>query len=187
MGRLIRRYNSTLYGNYRKAYLVGGIITGVVMSIFLLLNSVFAAQPMSAPENYLTELILLIGILITSYLYRKQLPDEKVSLKELMLVGLGVGVISGLVFGLIIWFSCSHFSQNLVGFYNQERIKLMDDPQSSAEAKLAVETVKKYTAGDWGFIAGFRSAVMSIIITFFTALVLRTEKSPVMEKRVKQK
>ena len=46
-----------------------------------------------------------------------------------------------------------------------------------------MESVKKYTAGDWGFIAGFRSAVMSIIITFFAALLFRTEKAPVKVKK----
>jgi uncharacterized membrane protein len=70
-----------------------------------------------------------------------------------------------------------------VEYYNQSRIEVMEAAEKSEAAKLAVESVKKYTAGDWAFIAGFRSAVMSVIIAFFASLVLRTEKGEVVVKK----
>lgn len=187
MARFFRRYNSTIYGNYRKAYLADGALTGGVMAVVMLFYNMLAATPTVSPENYITELVLLVGIAWSSYQYRKQLPDEKVTLKELMLLGMGIGVVSALVYGLWTWLYCGVINTDMVGFYNEQRIRMMDAPEVSAEAKLAVETVKRYTAGDWGFIAGFRSMVMSVIITFFSAIVFRTEKSPVRENMFNKK
>ncbi len=182
MARIFRRYKSTIYGNYRKAYLIDGALTGVVMSVVMLLRDLLAKSPMSSPENYITELVLAVGIFWSCYQYRRQLPDGKVTLKELMLLGLGIGLVSAVVYGLWTWLRCGVLDTSLVDYYNQQRIAVMEPAESSAEAKMAVEQVRRYTAGDWAFIAGFRLAVMSIIITFFAALIFRTEKAPVKLK-----
>lgn len=182
MARFFRRYKSTIYGNYRKAYVIDGLLVGGAMSLIAAVRDWLAAQPMATPENYITELVLLVGTLWASYHYRKQLPDGKVTLKELMLLGLGIGVVSAVVYGLWTWLHCGIINSGLVDYYNQSRIDVMEPAETSEAAKVAIENVKKYTAGDWAFIAGFRSAVMSVIITFFTALVLRTEKGEVVTK-----
>lgn len=183
MAKIFRRYKSTIYGNYRKAYLIDGLITGIAMSLVLFVRDWLGETPMNQPENFVTEIVMAIGIFWFSYQYRKQLPEQKVTLKELMLLGLGIGVVGSVVFGLWTWLNCGVLNTDMVDFYNQQRISVMEPADSSAEAKAAIEMVKKYTAGDWAFIGGFRSAVMSIIITFFAALIFRTEKSPVVEKR----
>ncbi len=182
MARFIRRYNSTIYGNYRKSYLVDGTLIGGVMAVVMLLRDLLSDMPISSPENYTTQLVLLVGIFWASYQYRKQLPEQKVTLKELMLLGMGIGLVSGVVYGLWVWLYSGVLNTDLVGFYNEQRIRVMEPAETSAEAKVAVEAVKRYTAGDWAFIGGFRSVVWSIIITFFSAIVFRTEKSPVREK-----
>lgn len=179
MARIFRRYKSTIYGNYRKAYIIAGVLTGVAMAIILLLRDWLSASPMPSPENYVTEVILALGIFLACILYRNDLPDKKVTLKELMLLGLGIGVVSAIVYGLWLWLNLSVLSPDLVEYYNEERISMMEPAETSAAAKLAVEQVRRYTAGNWAFIGGFRSAVMSIIITFFAALILRTEKGEV--------
>ena len=183
MARFFRRYKSTIYGNYRKAYVIDGLLTGAAMSAVAAVRDWLAAKPMATPENYITELVLLVGILWASYHYRKQLPGEKVTFKELMLLGLGIGVVSAVVYGLWTWLHCGVVNTGLVEYYNQSRIEVMEAAEKSEAAKLAVESVKKYTAGDWAFIAGFRSAVMSVIIAFFASLVLRTEKGEVVVKK----
>ncbi len=182
MARFFRRYKSTIYGNYRKAYVIDGLLVGGAMSLIATVRDWLAAQPMATPDNYITELVLLVGTLWASYHYRKQLPDGRVTLKELMLLGLGIGVVSAVVYGLWTWLHCGIINSGLVDYYNQSRIGVMEPAETSEAAKVAIENVKKYTAGDWAFIAGFRSAVMSVIITFFTALVLRTEKGEVVTK-----
>ena len=119
MARFFRRYKSTIYGNYRKAYVIDGLLTGAAMSVIAAVRDWLAAKPMATPENYVTELVLLVGILWASYHYRKQLPGEKVTLKELMLLGLGIGVVSAVVYGLWTWLHCGVMNTGLVDYYNQ--------------------------------------------------------------------
>ena len=183
MARFFRRYKSTIYGNYRKAYLIDGVLTGVVMSVVMLLRDLLAKSPMSSPENHVTELVLAVGIFWSCYQYRRHLPDGKVTLTELMRLGLGIVVVSAVVYGLWTWLRCGILDTSLVSHYNQERIAVMEPVESSADAKVAIELVNRYTAGDWAFIGAFRSAVISIIITFFAALIFRTEKGEVRTKK----
>ena len=126
MARIFRRYESTIYGNYRKAYLIDGALTGVVMSVVMLLRDWLAKSPMPSPENYITELVLAVGIFWSSYQYRKQLPEGKVTLKELMLLGLGIGVVSAVVYGLWTWLRCGVLNTSLVDYYNHQRINMME-------------------------------------------------------------
>ena len=187
MARFFKRYKSTIYGNYRKACLIDGVLTRAVMSVFLLLRDWLStstlSSPETSPENYVTELVLAVGIFWSCYQYRRHLPDGKVTLKELMLLGLGIGVVSAVVYGLWTWLRCGILDTSLVSHYNQERIAVMEPAESSADAKVAIELVNRYTAGDWAFIGAFRSAVISIIITFFAALIFRTEKGEVRTKK----
>lgn len=152
------------------------------MAIVLLLRDWLSVFPMSSPENYVTEIVLALGIFLTCIIYRNGLPDKKVTLKELLLLGLGIGLVSAIVYGLWLWLNLSVLAPELVDYYNEERINMMEPAETSAAAKLAVEQVRRYTAGNWAFIGGFRSAVMSIIITFFAAIILRTEKGEVRTK-----
>lgn len=177
MARFFRRYSSTIYGNYRKTYVLYGLMTGALMALVLTLWNALADKPQPEPENLVTEAVLLICTLFATYRYRHSLPDGRVTLKELMLLGLGIGVVSAVVYGLWTWFYCGVWQTELVQHYIDSRIAAMQQAEKATEK--AVAQVQAYTAGDWAFIGAFRSAVMSIIITFFTALVFRTEKSKV--------
>lgn len=185
MARVFRQYNSTIYGNYRKAYLIDGALTGAAMALITWLRDLLAAAPMGTPENYISELVLAVGIFWSAYQYRKGLEEGRVTLKELMLLGLGIGVVSALIYGLWVWLEAGAINTALVQHYNEARIAVMEPAESSEKAKLAVELTKRYTAGDWGFIAGFRSAVWSIILAFFAALIFRTEKGEVVVRKKK--
>ena len=186
MAKFFRRYKSTIYGNYRKAGLIDGLLVGVAMSVIVAVRDWLATEPMATPENYVTELVLAVGIFWAAYHYRKQLDDGKVTLKELMLLGMVIGLVSAVVYGLWTWLNCGVLNTQLVQYYNECRINVMEPAETGANAKMAIESVKRYTAGDWGFIAGFRSAVMSIIITFSAAMVFRTEKGEVVAWRQKK-
>ena len=63
----------------------------------------------------------------------------------------------------------------------------MPGAETGEEARKAIEMVRNYTAGDWAFIGGFRTAVMSVMFAFFAALIFRTEYAPVREKKEKTK
>lgn len=180
MAVFFRRYKSTIYGNYRRAYLLYGVAIGVVMGLISLIYNVASTIPLGNPDNYVTNLVMAIGIFGFSYHYRQQLPEKKVTLKELMLLGLGMGVVSSLIFGLWELFDLKVLSPEMVDYYNSQRIATM--PTETPEQMSQIAIVKGYTASDWAFISGFRSVVLSILIMFFSALVFRTEKAPVQIK-----
>ena len=180
--RFLRRYSSTIYGNYRVVGLKWGPLVGVAMAFVMLLTSWLGpdVQPAS-PENYITDIVMLLGMLVVAYRYRRSLPDQRVTLKELMLLGLWVGFWASLVYGVLLWIYGS-LDASLVVRFTEERLSLMPPAETDAQSALNIQLVQAYTAGDWGFIGGFRSAVISILLNLVTALLFRTEKAPVREK-----
>ena len=133
MAKIFRRYKSTIYGNYRKAYLTDGLLTGIAMSLVLLLRDCMGDIPMRQPENFVTELVLAIGIFLFGYLYRKELPRGKVTFKELMLLGLGIGVVSAIAFGLWVWLYCGVIDTNMVFYYNRQRVCMMEPAECRSQ------------------------------------------------------
>ena len=103
-----------------------------------------------------------------------------------MLLGLGIGVISSVVYGLFLWLMCGQMFPDVVNVYIENRLAQMDAPETSAEAKVAVELTKGYTAGDWAFIGGFRTAVFSVIVAFAMALILGGKRGSLVEKKSKK-
>lgn len=175
MAGLLRRYKSPLLGNYRKYLLVYGIATGFVL-FFGMAISWMVDLPYAAPETYVTEILLCVCIFGASYLYRERQTGGKIYLKELLVLGMGIGVVSAVVYGLLILFYGS-----VIDFEFVERcvaLRLEQMGSSSEPAALeAIEQVRHYSLGDWAFIGGFRSMVMSIIIMFFSSIIFRTEQN----------
>lgn len=183
MARFFRRYESTIYGNYRRAYAIGGVVTGALMAAATWLYGVLRGEWLTEPYNYVGEIALTVGMAVTAYLYRKRLPDGKLTLKELMLLGLGTGLLSAVVYGLWIWLFCGALDCDMVNVYNQHRVAQIPEGDDAEKYLQAVDTTLRYTAGDWAFISGFRTLVFSILPNFFIALLLRTEKAPVRERK----
>ena len=77
------RYQSEIHGNYRKGYLRFGIITGVVLMLYILVRYMMGV-PAESPEAYITDGIMLVA-------------------KELMLLGLGTAVVGSVLYGLFLW------------------------------------------------------------------------------------
>lgn len=181
--RILKRYSSTIYGQYRWFGAKSGLWVGVVIAFSMLLAAWMEVQP-STPENYITDLVLLLGMAVAAYRYRRTLPDERVTLKELMLLGLWTGFVSATVYGVLLWLY-GILDSTLVERFVEARLALMSMMGDGATDALSIQLVKNYSAGDWGFIGGFRVAVMSIFINLVIALVFRTEKAPVREKKKK--
>lgn len=178
--RFIRRYKSEIYGNYRRAALVDGFVASVVMAAYVLISSL-VGLPVSAPETYVTDGLMLIAVFVGAYLYRKSLSEVSVSLKELLLLGLDMGVVIGIVYGLLLWVIMLGVYPDLIGRFAEFRIWQMDDAATGEAAAEAIKMVRLYGAGDWAFIGGFRSFVMSILFTFFAALIFGTRPQPKAE------
>ncbi|MCQ2262452.1 MAG: DUF4199 domain-containing protein [Bacteroidales bacterium] len=181
MGKVLRQYKSTIYGNYRKAYLKCGILTGLASALLMLfLWMIRVDDSRFEPCGWEIELMFAVVIGFECYRYRKSLPGEKVTLKELMLFGLGSGVVGAVIYGVLLVLLCATALPGLKEAFVEGRIAVMPSIDEGFEAKQAIETVRGYTAADWGFIGGFRAAVMSVLIAFLAAIVLRTEKSEVV-------
>ena len=182
MASIFRRYESTIYGNYRRAYALGGAATGLLMVAATWLYGIVSGERLAEPYNYVGEIALTVGMIVAAYLYRKRLPDGKVTLKELMLLELGIGLIAAIVYGLWIWLYSGSIAPDMVEVYNRYRVAQIPEGDDVEQYRRAVDLTLQYTSGDWAFIAGFRTWVFSILPNFFIALLLRTEKAPVRSK-----
>lgn len=176
MARLLRQYKSTIYGNYRKAYTLYGLVAGIVMAVVTGIAYIIH-KPINSPESYVTDITLFICMIIGSYLYRSQLPNQMVSFKELMQLNLGLAVVASLIYGITLVLygniidDCFFARCTEIFTHN---IELSDQPQEIKDN--AIFAYQHYSAWHWASIGAFRSAVMGIIEAFLAALILRTEK-----------
>ncbi|MBR1851069.1 MAG: DUF4199 domain-containing protein [Bacteroidales bacterium] len=185
MGRIIKRYKSTIYGPYRVAYLRSGGLTALLLVGYIVVSGLFG-RPLHAPENYGIDIILFVAIFAFTLTYRNALPDHKVTFKELILLGLGIAATASLGYGLFVWLYAGVLNPEQCSLFAEGRIALMVDPEAAdAEAQVAIDRVRHYSAFDWGFIAFFRSLVMGSFIAFFAAIVFRTEKGQIISKTKK--
>lgn len=177
--RLIRRYKSEIYGSYRRAYLRDGALTGLVIAGVVFFCKIIY-YPIYAPDNYVTNITLLVCTMFFAYRYRRGLPEGKVFFKELMLYGLGLGIVAGLVYGLFLLFYGSVVDEGfcdrcLAHFINGE----MNGSGTDEEKEATVAVMRTYKLRTWAFIGFFRTSVMSIMTAFIAALIFRTEKNVV--------
>jgi len=180
--KFIRQYQSDIYGNYRIAYLRDGALTGVVIAVAVLFCKLIY-YPIHSPENYVTEAVLLVATLFFAYRYRERLPEKKVFFKELMLYGLGLGVVAAAVYGLFLLFYGGVVDKEFPTRCLQHFINGEMNGSAPEEQKMAtIEVMKAYKLRTWAFIGFFRTAVMSIMSAFIAALVFRTEKNVVKKK-----
>ncbi|MBR6418335.1 MAG: DUF4199 domain-containing protein [Bacteroidales bacterium] len=178
----LRRYQSEIYGNYRVAYLRDGAITGLVIAAVVFFCKIIY-YPIYAPENYVTDITLLVATLFFAYRYRRRLTDGKIFFKELMLYGLGLGIVAAAVYGLFLLFYGSVLDDGfcdrcLNHFINGE----MNGSGTDEEKAATVEVMRTYKLRTWAFIGFFRTSVMSIMTAFVAALLFRTEKNVVKKK-----
>ena len=177
--KFIRRYQSEIYGNYRKAYLLDGVLTGLLIGGAVSFCKLIY-YPIYAPENYVTDAVLFVCTLLFAYRYRSKLPDRKVSFKELMLFGLGLGVVAAIVYGLFLMFYGGVIDKEFAGRCLDHFIVGEQNGAGTDEEKaMTIEVMKSYKLHTWAFIGAFRTAVMSIMSAFVAALVFRTEKGKI--------
>jgi len=169
------RYKSTIHGNYRKAYLRCGLITGVLLVAYVMVR-LLMRSPVESPLSYVSDAILLVCIFLFAAYYRKALPDGQVSLKELMLFGIGQAAVAALVYGLMLWGLGLAFPQQTVLFTNNMTPNevTLQDPQLH------------YWAAMWAIVAAVEVLLLGAFGAFLAAIFLRNEKSE-QYKREKNK
>lgn len=170
--RFFKRYNSTIHGNYRKAYLRSGLLTGAMLILYLLLRYLMG-NPAESPEAYLTDFILLVSVFLFTYLYRNSLPEGKATLKELMLLGIGIAVLASVLYGFFMW---------LFGTVAPQQTVIFTQTLSGQEITVADPQIN-YWAALWGIVSGVKMSVLGGFGAFLAALLFRNEKSEIKSKK----
>lgn len=182
--KLIRRYQSDIYGKYRISALRDGALTGLFIGAVVLFSK-FIYYPIYAPENYLTDIALLVATLFFAYRYRSRLPEKRIFFKELMLYGLLLGLVAAVVYGLFLIFYGGVVDKDFAGrclehfIAGEQRGSATDSEKAST-----IAVMRTYRLHTWAFIGAFRTAVMAIMTAFVSALIFRTEKNiPVVKEK----
>lgn len=177
---ILRRYESTLYGNFRKEGVKAGLWSGGLLVVYLLVRWLANAPP-DAPQTYFSDLILFGCMLMQSYLYRRNLPKQRVTLRELMQMNLWLCVVAATIFGLFTWLYGSAIDGDFVSRCVQ---RLIDDELAGnnvdEQKRQVVEVMKGYRAATLAWIAAFRTFVMGILWAFLSALLFHNEKGKVV-------
>ena len=172
--KFFRRYNSTIHGNYRKAYLRCGLLTGLMLILYLLVRWLMR-NPAESPESYLSDGILLVSIFLFTMLYRNELPERKVTMKELMLFGIGTAIVACFLYGIYIWLSG-------IAIPGQTELFTKTLMQSADFLQYPVG----YWSALWGVVAAVKMAVLGGFGAFISALILKNEKGTVVSFRNKK-
>lgn len=177
---ILRRYKSAIYGNYRKAGAVAGLWSGGILMLYLTVRWL-ANVPPSAPQTYGSDIVLLCCMLLESYLYRRDLPEQKVTFKELMALNMLLTVVAATLFGLFTWFYGTVMDNGFLSRCVEQMVSITQAGNASALQKQeAVSVIQAYTVGTLAWIAAFRSWVMSVLWAFVAALLFRNEESTVV-------
>lgn len=162
--KFFRRYNSTIHGNYRKMYLRCGVLAGLMLVLFLLVRWLMN-YPAESPITYLSDGILLVSVFFFCLLYRNALPDRLVTMKELMLFGMGTAIVACLMYGLFIW---------VAGFLIPGQIELFTNTMMKSGS--FAEYPAHYWSALWGMVSAVVMALLGSFGAFLSALILKTEK-----------
>ena len=167
MASIFRRYKSEIHGNYRAAYLKYGVLTGLAMGLYLFVRH-WVGYPSSTPSDLGKDVLMIAAIILFTYLYRRGLADGRVTFKELVLLGLGTGVTAAVVYGLAVWLYCGVAYPEMTTVYAD---RFRTDETTTEAYVSALNPVP------WALFYGFvHTAVTSIIVAFFAALIFKTEK-----------
>ena len=98
---IFHRYKSEIHGNYRKAYLRSGLLTGGLLALYVLARQLMG-RGVEAPTSLVTDLVLLVLVVLLTAWYRHGLPESKISLKEAMLFGIGTSAVAAVVYALAL-------------------------------------------------------------------------------------
>lgn len=169
--KFFHRYNSTIHGNYRKAYLRCGLITGGLLALYIMVRYLMGS-PAESPEAYMSDIIMLLAVFLFTLLYRNSLEEKKATLKELMLFGLGTAVVASLLYGICLW---------LFGYAVPEQTDLFTRTLRGEEAVLSAPS--HYWAAWWGVESAIKLAVLGGFGAFVASLLFKNEKSDVHSKK----
>lgn len=169
--RFPRRYTSTIHGNYRRAYLRSGLLTGMLLFLYILVRHLLGV-PAPAPESYATDGILLAAVFLLALLYRNSLEGKRASLKELMLFGMGMSLVAALLYGLLLWAFCLAVPAQTVLFAHA----------TTGADITAADPQLHYWAAFVAIVAAVKLALIGCFGAFLAAVFFKNEKSEIKTK-----
>lgn len=169
---IFHRYNSTIHGNYRRAYLRSGLITGAALSAYLIIR-LLMGDPLQSPTSYVSDAIIIVAIILFTAFYRNSLPDKKITLKEAALFGTGTAALAALVYALALWAIGLASPQQTVLFTNTLATKqiTLQDPQLH------------YWAAWWAIYSLILMLLLGSFSAFIAAIFFRNEKPETISKK----
>lgn len=168
---IFHRYNSTIHGNYRRAYLRCGVLTGLLMAAYVLVR-LLMGSPVESPFSLVLDAILLVAVFLFTAYYRNALPEKKITLKEAMLFGIGMAIVTGVVYGILLW---------AIGFGLVEQTVLFTN-KMTGQGINAQDPQLHYWAAWWAILSGLETILLGSFGAFLASVVFRNEKSEVWQK-----
>ena len=169
---IFHRYNSTIHGNYRKAYLRSGLITGLLLSAYVLIR-LLMGKPLESPTSYVSDAVMLVAVFLFMAFYRNSLPDKKITLKEAMLFGIGTAVVAAFIYGLALW---------AFGLAFQQQTALFSTTMTGNEVTTQ-DPQLHYWAAWWAIYSFVLMALLGSFGAFVAAIFFRNEKSDKKKKK----
>ncbi len=171
---IFHRYNSTIHGNYRRAYLRSGLITGALLAVYVLLR-LLMGSPLESPTSYVSDAVMLVAMFLFMAFYRNSLPDKKITLKEAMLFGIGMAVVASLLYGIALW---------AIGQAAPQQTELFTTTATQQTNNTAsLPASHPYWAAWWAIYAAVLMALLGGFGAFVAAIFLRNEKSEIKTRK----
>lgn len=170
-----------MYGNYKKFILIFGPVAAIALILSVIARYYFF-DPIATPVSWTDNVVMAICMIGFTLIYRSRLPEKRITFKEIFLLTVGIGCVAAVLYALYLWHYSAQFDTEFAQRYLEaESAKYnADEPgYQSAMEQLKYMARPKYLA----FMGGVYTVVTSFIIGFFVALVLKTEKSPIYQKR----
>lgn len=169
---IFHRYNSTIHGNYRKAYLRSGLITGALLAAYMLVR-LLMGSPLERPTSYVSDAVMLVAVFLFMAFYRNTLPEKKITLKEAMLFGTGLAAVAATFYGLALWAVGLAFQSQTVLFTNTMtgHVVTLEDPQLH------------YWAAWWAIYSFILMLLLGAFGAFVASIFFRNEKSEIRTKK----
>lgn len=169
---IFHRYNSTIHGNYRRAYIKCGPLVGLLLAACVLVRMLMR-NPASSPTSYVSDAVMIVAVFLLTAYYRRSLPDGRITLKEAMLFGTGTALVGALVYGMLLW---------VVGLLSPEQTALFTTTLTGNET-LADDPQIHYWAAWWAIYAALLMALIGSFAAFLAAIFLKTEKAETKHRK----
>ena len=143
------------------------LITLTVLSILLFVVSFFRKDRVSILEKNIEEMSLQ-------------------QIKEIYILNLGIGVVAAVIYALFVWYYGSCVDVEFLQRYidAQEHIYLNNWQGTTEDMNMMIENIKTLTTVPYlSVMGGILTVVTSFIVAFIVAILLRTQKNVVRQKK----